>query len=85
MDRYRRLPPFVRLAGTLTHGDNPLVTATAFDTVASPFTVRPVRRIRDDGSHGDIAAGHDVRVAHGLDPRLNLADFTVLLHWNAPM
>ncbi|SDE76368.1 Inosine-uridine nucleoside N-ribohydrolase [Massilia sp. PDC64] len=84
VDRYRRLPPFVRLAGTLTFGDSPLVTATAFDPAATPFAVRPVRRILDDGSHGDVIPGRDVRVAHGLDPRLNLADFAALLRRNAP-
>ena len=83
VDRYRQLPPFVRLAGTLTFGDSPLVTATAFDPAATPFTVRPVRRILDDGSHGDAVAGRDMRVAHGLDPRLNLADFMALLRRNA--
>jgi hypothetical protein len=78
-DRYARLPPFVRLAGTLTFGDSPLVTATAFDPVATPFTVRPVRRFLDDGRHGDVVAGREVRVARSLDPRLNYAHFTALL------
>jgi hypothetical protein len=83
VDRYARLPPFVRLAGTLTFGDSPLVTATAFDTAATPFTVRPVRRILDDGRHGDVVAGRDIRVAHSLDPRLNYVDFMALLRRQA--
>lgn len=82
-DRYRRLPPFVRQAGTLTFGDSPLVTATAFDPAATPCAVRPTRRILDDGRHGDVVPGREVRVAHSLDPRLNLADFTALLRIHA--
>lgn len=83
VDRYRRLPPFVRLAGTLTFGDSPLVTATAFDPAATPCAVRPAYSILDDGRHGDVIPGREVRVAHSLDPHLNLADFTALLRAHA--
>ncbi|WP_083684674.1 nucleoside hydrolase [Massilia putida] len=65
-DRYRHLPPFVQPGGTLTFGDSPLVTATAFDPAATPFTVRRVKE-------------REVRMAHSLDPRLNYADLVALL------
>lgn len=73
VDQYRHLPPFVQLAGTLTFGDSPLVTATAFDPAATPFTVRRIKE-------------REVRMAHSLDPRLNYADLAALLrlHQNAP-
>jgi hypothetical protein len=70
LDQYRHLPPFVQLAGTLTFGDSPLVTATAFDPAATPFTTRTV-------------AGREIRMAHSLDPQLNFADFTALLRTHA--
>jgi len=82
-DQYVKLPAFVQLAGTLTFGDSPLVSATAFDPVSTPFVERPVRRIRDDGRHGDVVTGRHVRMAHSLDPRLNLADFLALLRAHA--
>jgi hypothetical protein len=70
VDQYRHLPPFVRLGGTLTFGDSPLVTATAFDPAATPFATRTV---------GD----REIRMAHSLDPQLNFADFTALLRAHA--
>ncbi len=70
-DQYRHLPPFVQPGGTLTFGDSPLVTATAFDPAATPFTVRRVKE-------------REVRMAHSLDPRLNYADLLALLRQNAP-
>jgi hypothetical protein len=70
VDQYRHLPPFVRLGGTLTFGDSPLVTATAFDSAATPFTIRTV-------------GGREIRIAHSLDPQLNFADFTALLRAHA--
>lgn len=69
-DQYRHLPPFVQPGGTLTFGDSPLVTATAFDPAATPFTVRQVNR-------------REIRIAHSLDPRLNYADFMALLRTHA--
>lgn len=81
--QYRHLPPFVQPGGTLTFGDSPLVTATAFDPAATPFTVRPVRRLLDDGGAGAAVAGREVRMAHSLDPRLNYADFIALLRAHA--
>jgi hypothetical protein len=83
LDQYRHLPPFVRLGGTLTFGDSPLVTATAFDPAATPATVRPVHRLLDDGRVGEAIAGRQVHVAHSLDPRLNYDDFTALLRAHA--
>ena len=56
---------------TLTFGDSPLVTATAFDPAATPWTVRKIGQ-------------RDVRIAHSLDPRLNVADLVALLRQNAP-
>jgi inosine-uridine nucleoside N-ribohydrolase len=82
-DQYRQLPSFVKLGGTLTFGDSPLVTATAFDPAACPSTPRPVRRLLDDGRYGERVEGRRVRVAHSLDPRLNLADFLALLRARA--
>jgi hypothetical protein len=82
-DQYRHLPPFVQPGGTLTFGDSPLVTATAFDPAATPFTARPVRRLRDDGGYGDIVPQREVSMAHSLDPRLNYTDFLALLHAHA--
>jgi hypothetical protein len=82
-DRYLQLPPFVHLAGTLTFGDSPLVTATAFDPAATPFSERPVRRFEDDGRHGAVVEGRQVRMAHSLDPRLNYADFIARLRAHA--
>jgi hypothetical protein len=79
VDQYRQLPPFVKLGGTLTFGDSPLVSATAFDPAACPFTLRQVRRLLDDGSYGEPIAGRQVRLAHSLDPRLNFVDFLALL------
>jgi hypothetical protein len=70
VDQYRHLPPFVRLGGTLAFGDSPLVTATAFDPAATPFTTR-------------TAGGREIRMAHSLDPQLNFADFTALLRAHA--
>jgi hypothetical protein len=70
VDQYRHLPPFVRLGGTLTFGDSPLVTATAFDPAATPFITRTV-------------GGREIRMAHSLDPQLNFADFTALLRAHA--
>ncbi|MFL6636250.1 MAG: nucleoside hydrolase [Massilia sp.] len=71
VDQYRHLPPFVQPGGTLTFGDSPLVTATAFDQAATPFTVRRVN-------------GREVRMAHSLDPRLNYADLVALLARGTP-
>jgi hypothetical protein len=82
-DQYRQLPPFVKLGGTLTFGDSPLVTATAFDPAACPSTLRQVKRLLDDGRYGEPAAERQVRLAHSLDPRLNLADFLALLRARA--
>ena len=82
-DQYRQLPPFVKLGGTLTFGDSPLVSATAFDPAACPFTPRQVRRLLDDGRYGAPVEGRQVRLAHSLDPRLNLADFFALLRAQA--
>lgn len=70
-EQYRHLPPFVQPGGTLTFGDSPLVTATAFDPAATPWTVRKIGQ-------------RDVRIAHSLDPRLNVADLVALLRQNAP-
>jgi inosine-uridine nucleoside N-ribohydrolase len=82
-DQYRQLPAFVKLGGTLTFGDSPLVSATAFDPAACPSTLRPVRRLLDDGRYGTPVEGRQVRLAHSLDPRLNLADFLALLRAQA--
>jgi len=82
-DQYRKLPPFVKPGGTLTFGDSPLVSATAFDPAACPSTPRQVRRLLDDGRHGEPVEGRQVRMAHSLDPRLNLADFLALLRAQA--
>lgn len=82
-DQYRQLPPFVKLGGTLTFGDSPLVTAAAFDPAACPSTPRTVRRMEGDGRYGEPIAGRQVRLAHSLDPRLNLADFLALLRTHA--
>ena len=82
-DQYRRLPPFVKLGGTLTFGDSPLVTATAFDPAACPFTSIQVRRLLDDGRYGDPVEGRQVRLARSLDPRLNLHDLLALLRMQA--
>jgi inosine-uridine nucleoside N-ribohydrolase len=79
VDQYRHLPPFVRPGATLTFGDSPLVTATAFDPAATPSVVRPVRRLLDDGHYGEPVPGREIRVAHSLDPRLNIDDFAALL------
>jgi hypothetical protein len=78
-DQYRHLPAFVQLAGTLTFGDSPLVTATAFDPAATPFVERPVRRLLDDSRYGEMIGGRQVHMVHSLDPRLNLVDFLALL------
>jgi hypothetical protein len=82
-EQYRKLPPFVHLAGSLTFGDSPMVSLTAFDPAANPFTLRPVRRILDDGSIGEVIAGRQVRLYRGLDARLNLADLAALLRAHA--
>jgi hypothetical protein len=82
-DQYGHLPPFVQLAGSLSFGDSPLVSLTAFDPAANPFTDRAVRRIRDDGSGGEEIAGRQVRLYRGLDARLNLADLAALLRTHA--
>jgi hypothetical protein len=82
-DQYRKLPPFVKLGGTLTFGDSPLVSATVFDPAACPSTPRQVRRLLDDGRYGEPVEGRQVRLASGLDPRLNLADFLALLRAHA--
>ncbi|HEX8788249.1 MAG TPA: nucleoside hydrolase [Telluria sp.] len=82
-DQYRQLPPFVKLGGTLTFGDSPLVSATAFDPAACPVTVREARHLLDDGRYGAPIAGRQVRLAHSLDPRLNFADFLALLRAQA--
>ncbi|GAB3464845.1 hypothetical protein GCM10027321_29170 [Massilia terrae] len=82
-DQYRHLPPFVQLGGTITFGDSPLVSLTAFDTAANPYTVRTARRILDDCRNGDEIAGRRVRMFHSLDPRLNFADFIALLRLHA--
>jgi inosine-uridine nucleoside N-ribohydrolase len=83
VDQYRQLPPFVKLGGTLTFGDSPLVSATAFDPAACPFTSRQARRLLDDGRYGEPVEGRQVRLAHSLDPRLNLGDFLALLRAQA--
>jgi len=82
-DQYRQLPPFVKLGGTLTFGDSPLVSASAFDPAACPSTPRQVRRLLDDGRFGDAVEGRQIRLAHSLDPRLNFADFLALLRAQA--
>jgi hypothetical protein len=48
-----------------------------------PFTLRQVRKLLDDGRHGEPIDGRQVRLAHSLDPRLNLADFLALLRAHA--
>lgn len=82
-DQYRQLPPFVKLGGTLTFGDSLLVSATAFDPAACPFTPRLVRHLEGDGRYGALVEGRQVRLAHGLDPCLALADFLALLRAHA--
>jgi hypothetical protein len=82
-EQYLHLPPFVHLGGTLTFGDSPLISATAFDPAACPFTLRQAMRILDDGRYSEPVAGRQVRMLHSLDPRLNLADFLALLRAHA--
>lgn len=82
-DQYRHLPPFFKLGGTLTFGDSPLVSATAFDPAACPSAPRQVRRLQDDGRYGEPLEGRQVRMAQGLDARLNLADFLARLRAQA--
>jgi hypothetical protein len=82
-EQYGHLPPFVQLAGSLTFGDSPMVSLTAFDPAANPFTPRTVRRILDDGREGEEIAGRQVRLYRGLDARLNFADLAALLRTHA--
>lgn len=82
-DQYRQLPPFVKPGGTLTFGDSPLVSATAFDPAACASAPRQVRRLLDGGGYGDAVEARQVRMAHSLDPRLNWADFLALLRAHA--
>jgi hypothetical protein len=83
-DQYRNLPPFVQLGGSITFGDSPMVSLTAFAPEFSPFTVRRQRRILDDSRYGEAVEGRDIRVYHALDTRLNFADFIAQLRLNAP-
>jgi hypothetical protein len=82
-EQYGHLPPFVQLAGSVTFGDSPMVSLTAFDPAANPFTDRMARRILDDGSYGEEVPGRQVRLYRGLDARLNFADLTALLRMQA--
>lgn len=82
-DQYRQLPPFVRLGGSLTFGDSPLVSLTAFTPEPGQLVTRRARRILDDARYGAEIEGRDIRVCQGLDARLNFADFIALLRLNA--
>jgi hypothetical protein len=82
-EQYGHLPPFVQLAGSLTFGDSPIVSLTAFDPAANPFTERAVRRLRDDASYGEEIPGRQVRLYRRLDARLNFADLAALLRTHA--
>lgn len=84
-DQYRNLPPFVQLGGSLTFGDSPIVSLSAFDPLLTPSTLRPARRILDKGLHGQEIEGRQVRMYHGFDVRLNLADFFALLRSHRPI
>jgi hypothetical protein len=81
--QYQHLPPFVQLGGSITFGDSPMVSFTAFDPALAPSTARPVRRLLDDGRYGGQVAGRAVSVCHGLDVGLNIADFMALLRLHA--
>lgn len=57
--QYLQLPPFVQLGGSLGFGDSAMVFLTAFDAGFTPFTLRPARRILDDGRHGAEVKGRE--------------------------
>jgi len=81
--RYRQLPPFVQLGGSLTFGDSPMVSLTALAPELHRFDTRRVRRILDDARLGAEVDGRDIRVYRDLDARLNFADFIALLRLQA--
>lgn len=77
--QYLHLPPFVQLGGSLGFGDDAMVALTAFDPGLAPTTLRPVRKLLDDGSLGAQVEGRQVRMVHSLDVRLNVSDLMALL------
>ncbi|RZT11189.1 Inosine-uridine preferring nucleoside hydrolase [Duganella sp. CF402] len=78
-EQYQHLPPFVQLGGSLTFGDSPMVSLTAFGMELCPTTKRRVRRILDDSRYGDEIAAREIHVCHSMDVALNFADFFALL------
>lgn len=81
-EQYQHLPPFVQLGGSLTFGDSPMVSLTAFGMALCPTVKRRVRRIQDDSRYGDELAAREIHVCHSMDVALNFADFFALLRLN---
>lgn len=82
--QYLNLPPFVQFGGSLGFGDSAMVSLTAFDAELTPHTVRHVRTLLADGRYGAEIPGRQVRMYHGFDVRLNLADLMALLRSHKP-
>lgn len=78
-EQYQHLPPFVQLGGSLTFGDSPMVSLTAFGMELCAVSKRRVRRIQDDSRYGEEIAQREINVCHSMDVALNFADFYALL------
>lgn len=81
--RFTSPPSFVDLGGTWPQGDNPLVLATALTSESSRHRDLPARRLRDDGSYGELLLGRRIRVYEQLDVRLIVADLLAQLRLHA--
>ncbi|MFC0685294.1 nucleoside hydrolase [Novosphingobium clariflavum] len=78
-ERYAKLPPFVKLGGTIGCGDSALVLLTAISAATSRTRTQTARRILDDARYGDEIPGRTIRVIEELDVRLLLSDFVAAM------
>ena len=78
--RYDKLPPFVKLGGTISFGDSALVLLTSISAASSHAHDRNARRILADARYGDEIPGRTIRVYDTLDVRLLFSDFVAAMH-----
>jgi hypothetical protein len=82
-ERYKHLPPFVKLGGSVGFGDSALVYLTSLAPDAAVSHQALARVINADFSYGPIVSGRRITMIDQIDPRLIVADFRALMARNA--
>jgi hypothetical protein len=78
-EQYQHLPPFVQLGGSLTFGDSPMVSLTAFGMELCPVNSAAQGAYRTTHAMARRSAQREINVCHSMDVALNFSDFFALL------